>query len=120
MLRTNIKIWAIVVAICIICQFFITSIPVWIENGKQEAQIEIDKREEERLKSHENGLEPVEVEPVATTASTEDIQTNASIIEKTDENVVENESEEESNTTVVFIVFIIVFLIVLMLVMWIV
>jgi hypothetical protein len=36
MLKCNYKIWAIVLALCLIGQFFITQVPVWIENSKRE------------------------------------------------------------------------------------
>ena len=55
MLKTNIKIWIIVVIFCLVSQMFITSFPQWVEYGKNEANIEIAQREEERAQQEASG-----------------------------------------------------------------
>ena len=117
MLKTNIKLWAIVVAICLIGQFFIAAIPGWVEQGKQEAQIEIAKREEERLQSHGPGLKPIEVQPVVT----EPIVESDAIKEENASGIIETteDSEEESDfkispIAIVLLVFVIIAMIFVM------
>ena len=103
MLKTNVKLWAIVIAICLIGQFFIASVPLWIEQGKQEAQIEIDKREEERLQSHGPGLEPIETHVVETTAPI--------VEENTQQSDATVDGEEKGYPPIIFIVLFVVVLI---------
>ena len=48
MLKTNLKIWTIVLVICLVGQFLWKNVPTWIEQGKEDAQVEIAQMEEER------------------------------------------------------------------------
>ena len=48
MLKTNIKLWIVVIMCCLFFQFFIKAVPQWIENGKQEAQTQITQMEQEK------------------------------------------------------------------------
>lgn len=117
MLKTNIKLWAIVVAVCLIGQFFIAAIPGWVEQGKQEAQIEIAKREEERLQSHEPGLKPIEVQPVVTEPIVEpDVieGENASGMMETTEGSEDESDLKISPIAIVLLVFVIVAMIFVM------
>ena len=106
MLKANVKIWAIIMAMCLIGQFFWTAVPGWIEKGRQDAQVEIAKREEDRLASHEPGLEPIEKTPIAT----ESVETGTIAIEKTNGNseATEEEKEDEKSPPIVLIILAVV------------